>query len=36
VLGAVGPGIIMPGVSVGSGEWLFRPTAFVTYGATML
>lgn len=36
VLGAIGPGIIMLGVSVGSGEWLLGPAAFVRYGPTLL
>ncbi len=36
VLGAVGPGIIMLGVSVGSGEWLLGPAVFVRYGVTLL
>jgi hypothetical protein len=36
VLSAVGPGIVMLGVSVGSGEWLLGPAAIVRYGITML
>lgn len=36
VLGAVGPGIIILGVSIGSGEWLLGPAAFVKYGLALL
>lgn len=36
VLGAIGPGIIILGVSIGSGEWLLGPTAFVKYGLALL
>ncbi|HEY0808510.1 MAG TPA: Nramp family divalent metal transporter [Longimicrobiales bacterium] len=35
-LGVVGPGIIVLGVSIGSGEFLLGPAAFVRYGATLL
>lgn len=34
--GLVGPGIIVLGVSLGSGEWLLGPAAFVRYGLTLL
>lgn len=36
VLGAVGPGIIILGVSIGSGEWLLGPATFVSYGLPLL
>lgn len=36
ILAAVGPGVILLGVSIGSGEWLLGPTAFVRYGVTLL
>ncbi len=36
VLAAIGPGAIMLGVSIGSGEWLLGPAAFVRYGMTLL
>jgi hypothetical protein len=36
ILGAIGPGIIILGVSIGSGEWLLGPTAFVQYGLALL
>lgn len=36
LLGAIGPGIIILGVSIGSGEWLLGPTAFVQYGLALL
>ena len=35
-LGAVGPGVIVLGISIGSGEFLLGPTAFVRYGLTLL
>jgi hypothetical protein len=35
-LGVVGPGVIVLGVSIGSGEFLLGPAAFVRYGATLL
>ncbi|MEW5720722.1 MAG: Nramp family divalent metal transporter, partial [Chloroflexota bacterium] len=35
-LGAIGPGIIILGVSIGSGEWLLGPAAFVKYGLALL
>ncbi|MGI9079182.1 MAG: Nramp family divalent metal transporter [Gemmatimonadaceae bacterium] len=35
-LGTVGPGIIILGVSIGSGEFLLGPAAFVKYGLTLL
>ncbi|MBC7896996.1 MAG: Nramp family divalent metal transporter [Cytophagaceae bacterium] len=35
-LGVVGPGVIVLGASIGSGEFLLGPAAFVKYGLTML
>jgi hypothetical protein len=35
-LAAVGPGVIVLGASIGSGEFLLGPTAFVKYGLTLL
>ena len=32
----VGPGFIVLGASIGSGEWLIGPTAFVKYGLSLL
>ena len=36
ILGVIGPGAIILGVSVGSGEWLLGPAVFVKYGVTLL
>ena len=36
VLGIIGPGAIILGVSIGSGEWLLGPAAFVKYGLALL
>src|SRR5215207_8202489 len=33
---AIGPGVIALGVSIGSGEFLLGPAAFVTYGLSLL
>src|SRR6185295_7019915 len=33
---AIGPGVIVLGVSIGSGEFLLGPAAFVRYGLTLL
>jgi hypothetical protein len=33
---ALGPGIILLGVAIGSGEWLLGPAAFTRYGASLL
>ena len=33
---AVGPGVIVLGASIGSGEFLLGPAAFVKYGLSML
>ena len=35
-IGTVGPGIIVLGASIGSGEFLLGPAAFVQYGLTLL
>ncbi len=35
-LSVIGPGVILLGVSVGSGEWLLGPAVFVRYGPTLL
>ena len=35
-LSIVGPGVIVLGLSIGSGEFLLGPTAFVRYGLTLL
>jgi len=34
--GAIGPGVIALGVSIGSGEFLLGPAAFVKYGLALL
>ena len=36
ILGIIGPGAIILGASIGSGEWLLGPAAFVKYGLTLL
>ena len=35
-IGVVGPGVIVLGASIGSGEFLLGPAAFVKYGLTLL
>ncbi|HEY7447500.1 MAG TPA: Nramp family divalent metal transporter [Vicinamibacterales bacterium] len=35
-IGVVGPGVIVLGVSIGSGEFLLGPAAFVRYGLSLL
>src|SRR5688572_28372935 len=35
-IGAVGPGVIVLGVSIGGGEFLLGPTVFVQHGLTLL
>jgi len=35
-LGVIGPGAIILGMSIGSGEWLIGPAAFVKYGLSLL
>lgn len=36
MLGVIGPGAIILGLSIGSGEWLIGPAAFVKYGLSLL
>jgi hypothetical protein len=36
LLGVIGPGAILLGTSIGSGEWLLGPAAFVKYGMALL
>jgi hypothetical protein len=36
ILGVIGPGAIILGASIGSGEWLLGPAAFVKYGLALL
>ena len=36
ILGIIGPGAIVLGASIGSGEWLLGPAAFVKYGLALL
>lgn len=36
LINVLGPGVILLGVSIGSGEWLLGPAAFVQYGLTLL
>lgn len=36
VFGIIGPGAILLGTSIGSGEWLLGPAAFAKYGASLL
>jgi Mn2+/Fe2+ NRAMP family transporter len=36
ILGVIGPGAIVLGASIGSGEWLLGPAAFVKYGLALL
>jgi hypothetical protein len=36
LLGIIGPGAIILGTSIGSGEWLLGPAAFVKYGPSLL
>lgn len=35
-IGLIGPGIVLAGTSIGSGEWLFGPAVTAQYGATLL
>ena len=35
-LGLMGPGVLLAGASVGSGEWLFGPAVSAQYGGTLL
>lgn len=36
ILGVVGPGIVVLGLAIGSGEWLLGPATFVKYGLSLL
>ena len=36
VIRIIGPGTILLGVSIGSGEWLLGPAVATTYGPTLL
>lgn len=36
ILGVIGPGAIILGTSIGSGEWLLGPATFVKYGLALL
>jgi hypothetical protein len=36
LLGVIGPGAILLGTSIGSGEWLLGPATFVKYGVALL
>ncbi len=35
-IGLVGPGLVLAGTSIGSGEWLFGPAVTAQYGGTLL
>lgn len=35
-IGLMGPGVVLAGTSIGSGEWLFGPAVSAQYGATLL
>ncbi len=35
-VGLLGPGVVLAGTSIGSGEWLFGPAVSAQYGATLL
>lgn len=35
-VGLLGPGVLLAGASIGSGEWLFGPAVSAQYGATLL
>jgi hypothetical protein len=35
-IGLIGPGIVLAGTSIGSGEWLFGPAVTAKYGAALL
>ena len=36
IFGVIGPGVILLGSAIGSGEWLIGPAAFVQYGLALL
>ena len=35
-IGLLGPGVVLAGTSIGSGEWLFGPAVSAQYGGTLL
>ena len=35
-MGLIGPGVVLAGTSIGSGEWLFGPAVTAQYGAALL
>jgi hypothetical protein len=35
-IGLIGPGVVLAGTSIGSGEWLFGPAVTAQYGASLL
>ena len=35
-IGLIGPGVLLAGASIGSGEWLFGPAVSAQYGGTLL
>ena len=35
-LALIGPGMLMAGVAIGAGEWIFGPAVTGQYGATLL
>jgi len=35
-VGLLGPGVVLAGTSIGSGEWLFGPAVSAQYGGTLL
>jgi hypothetical protein len=35
-VGLIGPGVVLAGTSIGSGEWLFGPAVSAQYGASLL
>lgn len=35
-IGLIGPGVLLAGASIGSGEWLFGPAVTAQYGGTLL
>ncbi len=36
ILGIIGPGIVILGLAIGSGEWLLGPATFIKYGLSLL
>ena len=35
-IGLIGPGVVLAGTCIGSGEWLFGPAVTAQYGASLL